>query len=90
MPGESVTHQALRLLGMTLAFIFSLWLLLYALVGLWHPNREWLRPLFVASPFLLAGWWMICKAIDNRGQTGVATSLSLIPAALVAVYVVLS
>ena len=71
-----------------MAFLCTLYLLFYASVGLWHPDREWLRPVFIASPFLLGGWWMICKAIDNRGRTGVATAFSMIPAALFTVYLI--
>ena len=74
--------------GIALAFLVSLYLAFYAVVGLWAPSMEWLRLPFLIAPVAVAGWWALCSRIGRNGNLPIATVMALAPATVVITYCV--
>jgi hypothetical protein len=83
----AVSHRILLWLNVPVVVV-SFYLVFYSLAGLWVPEREWLRPIFIVSPVLLGVWFAVSGRLIAKGWTFVALAMDILPVALLALCVV--
>ena len=80
-------HRVLLALNFPV-MLASIYLVAYAFIGLWHPDRLWLRPVFVAGPIILAAWFAVSSAQLDRQRPWVAFAMDAVPIFVFSIYLV--